>query len=65
MTKDEFTKRYHYYAETDVSVAWEDAQRINSNDPVNGDTIIPVGFPGLGYCLMLQSTVDYLRGEDA
>ncbi|MBI2020173.1 hypothetical protein HYS94_02020 [Candidatus Daviesbacteria bacterium] len=57
MTKDEFLKRYHVYQ---VSTKEEAEKEIEQMEIVKDCIIVPVGFEGLGWCLMLKTAADYL-----
>ena len=61
MTRDEFITKYHDYRTKSEIVAKAEARLVN-DEGIKGDEAVVIDFGDLGYCLMLQSTVEYLLG---
>ena len=66
MTVDEFQRKYHNYR---ASTKKECLQKIARMEPVYEEientfryvTICPVEFPGLGWCLMIDTAVEEVK----
>lgn len=63
MTQDQFQQRYREFHAPDRATAEFEAEKCNCIG-IDNDRAAPVEFPGLGWCLMLESAARFLRQED-